>query len=119
MFLFCAWKAYIRIQNQQIYYLHRGKKITVSCQKKFGNYFQVIKVIRLDQCVNHNMQAFLKNLTWSSFNLLPSCLLLSPTNYHDLYLSTIQPSPWILNSLLVTYHTALFAHSRFAAHLQL
>lgn len=43
----------------------------------------------------------LKNLTWSTFNLLPSCPF-STTNYHDLYRSTILPSPCVLSSLLVS-----------------
>lgn len=47
------------------------------------------------------MPVSLKSLTWSTFNLLPSCPL-SPTNYHDIYHSTILPQPWILNSLLVS-----------------
>lgn len=113
MFLFCVQKAY-KTQNQKMYYLHRGEKITISCQKKkFWNLCSghIIKQARATCQSQH------KNLTPST--LLPSRPL-SPTNYHDLYHSTIlfHTLDAQLPSSKDLAHCPL-PHSSFPAHLQL
>lgn len=109
MFLFCVQKAY-KTQNQQMYYLHRGKNHYFLPEKKNWN---LCSGHITKQHVNHNIKIL------PGQPLLPSHPL-SPTNYHDLYHSTIlfHTLDAQLPSSKDLAHCPL-PHSSFPAHLQL